>query len=92
MTPFDALVGALAGLPALPGARCRGQAAMFDPARRGEGSEVSEARHKQALGLCQRCPALDPCRLWFDGLSACQRPRGVIAGKVYQPVKGSRPE
>jgi hypothetical protein len=35
-----------------------------------------------ALQICQSCPALQPCRQWFDSLPAPQRPRGVIAGRL----------
>lgn len=76
---YTALIEALAGAPSLPGARCRGRHHLFDPARLGE---HAEARHAQALGLCERCPALVACSEWYEGLPPKQRPLGVVAGRI----------
>lgn len=78
----EELFASLAGAPALPGARCRHRGALFDAAERGEDPKAVRARHNQALGLCQRCPALDGCKQWFDGLPVRKRPSGVVAGWV----------
>jgi WhiB family redox-sensing transcriptional regulator len=75
------LLDALGGMPALPGARCVGHHALFDPAHQGEGP-AAEDRHRQALRLCAACPALDACHEWMRSLPARQRPDGVIAGTI----------
>jgi len=71
------------GAPALPGARCRGRAHLFDEPEQGEPAELVEQRHAQALGLCRHCPALTACAAWFDTLPPRQRPAGVVAGRAY---------
>lgn len=83
MTTWEEIAGALATAPALPGARCRGRHHLFDEAHPDEPEEVTQARHAQALGLCSRCPSLEPCRAYFDRLKPRQRPGGVIAGQVH---------
>lgn len=75
------LLTALAGAPALPGARCRGRAHLFDPVEFAESPIVLQQRHAQALALCERCPALNRCRAWVDSLPPGKRPRGVVAGR-----------
>lgn len=76
----------LAGIPALPDARCRGRAALFEatiavrhgaPAK----AELENAR-SEALRLCRTCPALGPCRAWLTGMPQTRRPRGVVAGMI----------
>jgi hypothetical protein len=79
---FDELLSALAGVPVLPGARCRGRHALFDPQRPDEADEVAQARHSQAVGLCEHCPALAACQLWVNSLPPPKRPSGVIAGQL----------
>lgn len=76
------LLAALAGVPPLPGARCKGHAALFDPARVGEDVSRVERRHRVALETCMGCPALGPCRMWLDSLQPRDRPPGVIAGTI----------
>lgn len=78
------LVGALAGVPSLPGARCRGRPHLFDEAAPAEPDTVAAARHAQALRLCLNCPSLDPCTAWFLTLTPAKRPTGVIAGRINQ--------
>lgn len=73
------------GCPVLPGARCRGRSRLFDPARKGERSEIVAQRHAQAVGLCHRCPSLDACRAWLESLKPSRRPTGVVAGQVIEP-------
>lgn len=82
------LLAALAGAPALPGARCRGKSVLFDEAGRDEPAEVAEQRHAQALGLCQHCTALASCTQWFDSLPPTQRPAGVVAGQINESHRG----
>ena len=82
MTNFDSLLAAIAGAPALVGARCRGKSHLFDEAQPGEHPEVVAQRHNQALGLCGRCEAADRCREYFDSLPRRKQPPGVIAGRV----------
>ncbi len=84
MTPVGSLFRAIA-CPVLPGARCRGRSHLFDEAARGEPPETVAARHRQAVGLCEHCPALEPCRAWYASLRPSQRPHGVVAGQVRQP-------
>lgn len=79
---LHAIFGALAGVPALPGARCRGRPHLFDPAQPDEPPPTVDARHAQALGLCAACPSLNRCAAWLDSLHPKQRPSGVIAGTV----------
>lgn len=87
---WSELAGALAGAPSLPGAKCRGRAHLFDPAATSEPTEVVAQRHAQALGLCQRCPALDACTEWVSSLRPSRRPPGVVAGKVITPMKSRK--
>ena len=78
---------AILGCVALPGALCRHKAATFDEARTLEPTEVVEARHAQARGLCQRCPALENCTTWVESLQARQRPTGIVAGRLYRSAQ-----
>lgn len=73
-----ALVGALARVPALPGARCRGRAELFD----GDDGPDGE-RTRRAAAVCQACPALTPCSRWADSQRA-NTLDGVIAGRLYR--------
>ena len=91
MSDFDILLAAIAGAPALVGARCRGKAHLFDGAQPGEKPEVVAQRHNQALGLCGRCEATERCRDYFNGLPRRKRPTGVVAGQVRQRARPARP-
>ncbi|MBU3749819.1 MAG: hypothetical protein FGM52_05110 [Mycobacterium sp.] len=82
MNNFESLLSALAGVPVLRGARCRGRHALFDPQRPEEPADVAAARHRQALALCDACPALPGCRTWAAALPIRKRPYGVIAGQL----------
>ena len=82
MTSLDSVLGALRGVPSLPGARCQGRTHLFDEARLGESADIVAARHAQALALCQRCPSLDRCGDWLTSLPPRKRPPGVIAGTI----------
>lgn len=78
-----------AGIPDLPGARCKGRTELFDQTapregRRGDHDALWYAQ-RAAVALCRACPSLSACRAWFDGLEPTQRPRGVVAGLVNAP-------
>ena len=80
MNTLDDLILALAGCPALPGAKCRGKSHLFN----GEDGLEGE-RTRQAAQLCRRCPALDRCRAWADK----QSPKaldGVVGARLYAYV------
>lgn len=87
---WSGLVGALAGAPALPGARCRGRPHLFDEQRPDEADANAAARHAQALALCNRCPALTPCQSWFASLSPRKRPAGIVAGQKHRQTDTQR--
>lgn len=82
MTPMQ-LFDALAGIPRLPDAACRGRHELFDPRDLNDPDRPDVEAH--ALALCSRCPALAGCRAWFDGLPARLQPHGVVAGVVRRP-------
>lgn len=88
------LLLALAGAPALVGARCRGRSHLFDEAQPDEDPDTTTFRHQHALTLCRGCTALASCQRWFDTLPARQRPPGVVAGRAPETVgrkrKGNR--
>lgn len=85
------ILSAWAGLPVLPGARCRGRHHLFDPADDDEPADTVTARHAHALMLCQRCPARQPCQDWVDSLPFRKKPLGVIAGTIRKPRKKDTP-
>ena len=68
------------GTPSLDGALCLGRWADFDPPDPAE--PAPEQRLQTAVQTCSRCPALDPCTTWIDGLTPGNRPYGVVAGRV----------
>jgi hypothetical protein len=78
------LLGALAGIPPLPGALCRGQWNLFDEANDPGAIEA-------ATRTCELCPALDRCRQWVNGLPPRNRPTGVVAGQLH-PLPVGRPK
>lgn len=82
MSGLDDLLGALVGVPVLPGAKCRGRSHLFDPATKAEDVTVTEQRHAQALLLCSGCPSRRPCREWVDSLTPARKPKGVVGGRV----------
>ncbi|MDQ1245787.1 MAG: WhiB family transcriptional regulator, redox-sensing transcriptional regulator [Actinomycetota bacterium] len=81
---------AVLGVPVLPGARCRGRSHLFDEATQGEPATTVAARHRQAVGLCEHCPALAPCSEWYGSLTPSKRPAGVVAGRIpaQSPARG----
>jgi WhiB family redox-sensing transcriptional regulator len=72
---WEGLASALAGIPELPGARCRGKWAIFDETECPETTEF-------ALNLCGSCQARAECKEWFESLPPRMQPIGVIAGRV----------
>jgi hypothetical protein len=75
-TNMGTLLGALHGIPRLPGALCRGRHWLFD----------DPDMPDEALALCRRCPELAGCVIWFESLPPKQRPSGVTrrAGQQTQ--------
>ena len=101
MSDWDTMRALLAGIPALPGARCKGRSDLFERTvgeHRMTGrltkTEVDDAR-REALRVCRVCPALMACRTWLDGLGVTRRPAGVVAGVVITaggtPAKTATP-
>lgn len=92
MTALADLLLALAGLPTLPGARCRNRWELFDRtinAERGAPPGDVEYARQHARDLCAVCPALNGCRAWLDSLPPNQRPLGVVAGRLNPPGRKS---
>ncbi|KQH76371.1 hypothetical protein AO501_09835 [Mycobacterium gordonae] len=88
MSNWETMRAVLAGIPALPGARCKGQADLYERTvgehhmtGRITTTELDDAR-SAALRLCAACPARNPCEVWLDALPAARRPAGVVAGLV----------
>lgn len=73
-----ALFAALAGVPRLDGALCRGKHELYDSP---EPDDISAATE-----LCSWCPALTACADWVASLPPKQRPAGVVAGQIHVPV------
>lgn len=78
----------LACIPDLPGSRCKGRADLYEAtvAEHGNPASRAEIQHARAaaLRLCSDCPALRPCRAWFNELRHTRRPRGVVAGQIVR--------
>lgn len=79
------IFGALAGIPLLPEAACRGRWELFDmtiPENPGKlATEVTLAR-AAAVNLCNSCAELSRCREWLDSQPPTRRPYGVTAGRI----------
>ena len=88
---FIGLIGALNGIPHLPGALCKGRAADFDEQAADEDDDDAVQRQLHALDLCRACPSLDACESWFLSLAPSKKPVGVIAGRIHrQPTPRQR--
>ena len=84
MTAFDDLLAAMANVPALPGAICKGRPALFDL----DSPDSEDAEHAKAL--CRSCAALDACTRWLAATPTRQRPSGVVA-RQWLPVPSPQP-
>lgn len=81
MSAWEDLAGALAGVPLLEGARCKGRPERFDLDIRSGREAVDWATY-----TCGACPALRKCRRWVDSLPPRQWPSGVVAGRLVDPA------
>lgn len=81
------VLGDVITTPQLPGARCLGRWALFDPADGDDDHQVVERLHAEAITLCRQCPALTQCTNWFHSLPPTKRPSGVVAGHITQEEK-----
>lgn len=75
---------AITTAPDLRGASCKGSA-DWDWDRHGEMSDARDARLAAAVATCQRCPVLEGCRRYRDGLPPNRRPAGAFAGAIASP-------
>lgn len=86
MSAWYGLQALLTGIPDLDGARCKGEADLFEATVGGRsGRHVNADREHaraSALRLCAECPALLACRQWLAGERPTRRPRGVVAGQI----------
>ncbi len=86
MPDWQTMRALLAGVPDLPGARCKGSADLFEATvaehdKTATRSEVQQSR-AVALRICAACPARTACGDWLASLPLSRRPRGVVAGEV----------
>jgi WhiB family redox-sensing transcriptional regulator len=91
MSQLESLLDAIGAAPVLPGAHCRGRHHLFDEAAPNEKPETVAARHAQAVGLCQLCPARSRCEDWLASLPRSKRPVGVVAGQINPVNSVGRP-
>lgn len=78
MTLDEVFADLRAGIPRLPGAKCKGRSHVWD--------EVDDpALVEYAIHQCEGCPALTACQRWLETLRPAQRPHGVVAGRVNRP-------
>ncbi len=75
-----ALFAMISNSPDLSGAVCAdaGTRELFDDAA----GVCSTAVLQEAAWACGRCPALQTCRAWVEGLPPARRPHGVVGGLV----------
>lgn len=71
------LTEALAGIPDLPGAACKGRPEWFDLTPDDDPELIERAEL-----VCRHCPALAKCRDWLASTPRDQRPSGVVAGRL----------
>jgi hypothetical protein len=80
MSVVDDLYSTLLGIPPLPGAKCRGRARDFD--------EYDDPNIIQStIDACNQCPSQPECEKYWLSLRPCQRPLGVMAGRINRPTK-----
>lgn len=82
MSAWTEVAAALAGIPDLPGAACRGRPGAFDLTAADDRDVID-----RATAICETCPALDRCRAWVDATPAQLRPSGVVAGQLLTTPK-----
>ena len=99
MSDWQTMRALLEGIPALPGARCKGPLRSVRADRREHRmtgrltmTELDDAR-REALWLCVTgCPALVPCQAWLSALPAGQRPAASSpAGSCAETGASSQP-
>jgi hypothetical protein len=73
MSRWDASSDALAGVPDLGGARCRGRWAIWDET---EDPEIVQ----YAINQCEACSALVDCKAYA---ATQKRLTGVVGGRLY---------
>lgn len=81
MSAWEDLAGALAGVPLLEGARCKGRPERFDLDVRSDREAIDWATF-----TCRACPELRKCRRWVDSLPPRQWPSGVVAERLMDPA------
>jgi hypothetical protein len=77
---FDDIYSTLLGIPPLPGSLCRGRAREFDEYEDVGVTDIT-------IATCGRCPAQPECDHYWLSLRPCQRPLGVMAGRINRPAK-----
>jgi hypothetical protein len=84
-TAIDELFAELAaGIPDLPGARCKGRTEWDE----WECPETIEF----CIHHCNSCVELQKCSQWHDSLTPAQRPTGVCAGRLNKPRRPRKPK
>ncbi|WP_168702110.1 WhiB family transcriptional regulator [Gordonia paraffinivorans] len=78
----------LEGTANLSGAACAGRPELFDEPGADEDAQTVRYRHRAAVRICARCPALDRCRQW----ASAQKDLGgmVVAGRKPR-LRGAQP-
>lgn len=75
----ELLIGALAGIPDLRKARCKGRTEWDEY----DCMETVE----YCIHRCNSCVELQKCREWYLALRPSQRPVGVCAGELRRPPR-----
>jgi hypothetical protein len=74
VTPvLAALAQLIRSAPDVAGARCRGEAPLFDSQLPGERLADTAERHRQARRLCASCPAWEACSAAASALGIAAR-------------------
>lgn len=71
--PLAELAQLIKSAPDVAGARCSGEAPLFDAQLPGERLADTAARHQQARRLCATCPAWQACSIAADALGIAAR-------------------
>jgi hypothetical protein len=75
---YTNLLAALAGVPNLPQAACRGEHSLFESP---DPLDIDDA-----IAICARCPALDACQQWYASLAPRHRPTESTVAGQYRPA------